>query len=369
MRNLTKTCLLGILSFFVLSNAPLMASTPFDVDLDVKLSDKATTTGIDGIITITSENTASTYSKDLISRTEANAKAENSEYPCEGTVNCKYAQNVRRGPWGEIVTTFKPGTKINIVGKDGDWYKVSYNGGIVYLHYSLVDTPTTPAYDGTRPYAYGTAKATTTKSGSSSSSSSTVAKTGNSSTKSTTTTQTTSVPASSSNKSINGPEIPDCILKGIAAAKKTKWYTTQNKCLQYAGTVAYKAGAHVSEKNSIYPHNAYTPDKTLRGKTIDKLDDAAREGILKPGMLIHVKAAYDKDPAYNPNTNAHHWFMYVGMQNGVPMFHDTLKSGSLKTADEMARIMKTGNITQSQYKNYGNIRRVSAVYDPFADQR
>ena len=41
----------------------------------------------------------------------------------------------------------------------------------------------------------------------------------------------------------------------------------------------------------------------------------------------------------------------------------------ITVADEMARIMKTGNITQSQYKNYGNIRRVSAVYDPFADQR
>ena len=304
-------------------------------------------------------------------------------YPCEGTVNCKYAQNVRNSPWGTIIATYKPGTKVNIVAKTGDWYKISFGGDdYAYLHYSLVDTPTTPAYDGPQPYAYGN---------SSKSSKQLVSGTSEDSSKSGSSTKITkTVEAQPQNKSIlsedndvsaavansnlssadiNGPEIPDCIYKGIELAKKTKWYTTKDKCLQYAGTIAYKAGAHVSSANSIYPHIAYKPDKTLRGKQIKDLEKAAKDGILLPGMLVHVKAAYDKDPAYNPNTNAHHWFMYCGMENGVPKFADTLKNGSLKTAAEMHRIMLTGNITLSQYKAYGNIRRVSAVYDPFADQR
>jgi len=279
-------------------------------------------------------------------------KAEQSLFPCEGTINCQYAQNVRKGPWGEIMTTYKPGTKVTILGREDKWYIINHNGKKAYLHVSLVDTPHTPAYDGYHPYAYD-----------------------KNDTKTNTQTATQSSPQNSETQSgsgvngINGPGIPDCILKGIEEAKKSKWFTTKDKCLQYAGTIAYKAGANVSAGNSIYPHNAYKPDKTLRGSRILDLKDAALNGTLKPGMLIHVKAAYDKDPAYNPSTNAHHWFMYVGLKDGVPMFADTQNKGNLQTIENVNRIMSGGRILLDDYKSYGNIRRVSAIYDPFADQR
>ncbi len=285
---------------------------------------------------------------------------DRASYPCEGTVNCRWKQNVRASPWGKIIGGFVPGTKVQVIGREGDWYRISYGSGFAYLHASLVDVPGVPASDGKRPSPYAKVdpvktekpikpikpNPTPTKPGSSKS------------------------PSGSLNaKDINGPDIPDCLIQGLAAAKRTTWFTTPNKCLQFAGTVAYKAGAHVSEAKSIYPHNAYKPDKTLRGSRINSLDEAALAGTLKPGMLIHVKAAYDKDPAYNPVENAHHWFVYMGLRNGIPMFADTLRDGRLQTIDEVDRNIKGGNILKEQYKPYQNIRRVSAVYDPFADQR
>ncbi len=78
----------------------------------------------------------------------------NNEYPIEGTVNCRYGQNCRTSPWGDIIAVLPPGTKVIVIGKEGDWYTIEYKGKKCYLHYSLVDTPTTPAYDGYHPYAY-----------------------------------------------------------------------------------------------------------------------------------------------------------------------------------------------------------------------
>ncbi|HNW33715.1 MAG TPA: hypothetical protein PKM25_02205 [Candidatus Ozemobacteraceae bacterium] len=164
-------------------------------------------------------------------------------------------------------------------------------------------------------------------------------------------------------------QIPECLLKGLAEAKKSVWFRTPDKCLQFAGTVAAEAGANAVKAKAIYPHLAYKADTSLRGSRINTLDTAALEGKLKPGMLIHVKVAYDKDPAYNPETNAHHWFVYMGLQNGTPMFADCLRKGRLQTIDEIDGNMKAGRALLPQYKPYGNIRRVTAVYDPFADQR
>ncbi|MDD3377165.1 MAG: hypothetical protein PHF08_06905 [Candidatus Riflebacteria bacterium] len=84
---------------------------------------------------------------------------------------------------------------------------------------------------------------------------------------------------------------------------------------------------------------------------------------------VELITGYDKDPAYNPSTNAHHWFMYVGLKDGVPMFADTQNKGNLQTIENVNRIMSGGRILLDDYKSYGNIRRVSAIYDPFADQR
>lgn len=268
-------------------------------------------------------------------------------YPCEGNVNCRWRLNVRTGPWGKIIDGFAPGTRITVVAREGDWYRIRHGNGYAFVHVSLVDIPGVPAYDGKRgsPYA-GTAEkqASTENSG-----------------------KVTTKPSADG---INGPGIPKCLLDGIEAAKKSKWFTTPNKCLQYAGTIAAGAGAKPAKADAIYPHLAYPADTTLRGAQIDSLDDAAKAGTLKPGMLIHVKVHYDVDPAYNPTNDAHHWFAYIGMnEKGTPMFADCLRQGRPQTIDEIDRNMRGGSVLKYGGGKYGYVRRVTAVHDPFADRR
>ncbi len=293
-----------------------------------------------------------------VSLTSTAIQPPTDQFPCQGNVNCKWLLNVRQGPWGKVIDGYRPGTKVEVLRQEGDWYIIKRGDGIAYVHTALIDIPGTPATQGPRQSPYETAEK---KKGNVAKKKSNIAKK----------TPAKQTPAKKSNKTggINGPEIPATLLNGLTQAKKTKWFTTKDKCLQFAGTIVYKAGAKVKQSNSIYPHLAYKPDKSLRGSRISTLGNAAKQGKLKPGMLIHVKAAYDKDPAYNPVENAHHWFVYMGMKNGVPMFADNLRKGRLQTIEEINRNMSAGRILKSKYKNYGNIRRVSAIYDPFADQR
>ena len=288
------------------------------------------------------------------------SSADGVAYPCEGNVNCHWRLNVRVGPWGKIIDGYVPGTRVQIVAREGDWYRIKYGSTYAYVHTSLVDAPGEPASDGPNasPYKTSLEKSASSKTLSTNSK----------------TAPTTSGPSNAASKTqrtggINGPQIPECLLRGLTAAKKSVWFRTSDKCLQFAGTVAAEAGAKPTKAQAIYPHLAYAADKSLRGSRISTLDNAALEEKLKPGMLIHVKVAYDKDPAYNPETNAHHWFVYMGLKNGTPMFADCLRDGRLQTIDEVDGNMKAGRALLPQYKPYSNIRRVSAVYDPFANQR
>ena len=382
----TKSALLGVLvGCSILPNNMCLAG-PFDEDTTIKGELKQSVDISSPIILDENYNLVSIASETCYYGS-INLN-DPSLYPCEGTVNCQNIQNVRASYWGNIMEHYPPGTKVTIVAKEGDWYKIKYNGngGFAYLHYSLVDTKYAPAYDGPHPYAYGDGNE----------SSASVAKRNGfgAHTKSKITTKdnfpikkpvlrkidndnddekdddnSDSPYTNLSSAEINGPEVPDILLEAIEKAKKTKWFTTKDKCLQYIGTVAYYAGAHVSKDDSIYPHNAYKADKTYRGKKIPELEKLAKQGKLLPGMLVHVKVAYDKDPAYNPSTNAHHWFMYAGLKDGVPMWCDCLRGGKLQTTDEVNRNMINGRAKLPQYASYGNIRRVTAIYDPFADQR
>ncbi len=58
--------------------------------------------------------------------------------------------NVRSGPWGEIIGTFNSGSKVEIISKQGSWYKVLYNGREAYIHSGYVATADSiaTAYDG-----------------------------------------------------------------------------------------------------------------------------------------------------------------------------------------------------------------------------
>jgi hypothetical protein len=56
-----------------------------------------------------------------------------------GYVNVNTRLNVRTGPWGKIIGKLYDGDKIKIVGRDGDWLKIKYDGGIAYVHSHYVD--------------------------------------------------------------------------------------------------------------------------------------------------------------------------------------------------------------------------------------
>ncbi len=56
-----------------------------------------------------------------------------------GFVNVNTRLNVRTGPWGTIIGKLYDGDKIKIIGREGDWYKIKYNGGIAYVHSHYVE--------------------------------------------------------------------------------------------------------------------------------------------------------------------------------------------------------------------------------------
>ncbi|MEZ7891503.1 MAG: peptidoglycan DD-metalloendopeptidase family protein [Candidatus Wallbacteria bacterium] len=53
--------------------------------------------------------------------------------------------NVRTAPWGSIIGTVSSGKKLDIIGKDGVWYKIKYNGRDAYVHSGYVATEGAPA--------------------------------------------------------------------------------------------------------------------------------------------------------------------------------------------------------------------------------
>lgn len=56
-----------------------------------------------------------------------------------GFVNVNTRLNVRTGPWGKIIGKLYDGDKLKIIGREGDWLKIRYNGGIAYVHSHYVD--------------------------------------------------------------------------------------------------------------------------------------------------------------------------------------------------------------------------------------
>ena len=68
------------------------------------------------------------------SSSAAAVSAENS-----GVVMGSYL-NVRTAPWGDIIGRLKHGQKINIIAREGDWYKIKYNGRDAYIHSGYIAT-------------------------------------------------------------------------------------------------------------------------------------------------------------------------------------------------------------------------------------
>jgi len=46
--------------------------------------------------------------------------------------------NVRVSPWGTIIGKLHDGDEVEIIGKEGDWYKIEYNGSEAYVHGAYV---------------------------------------------------------------------------------------------------------------------------------------------------------------------------------------------------------------------------------------
>ncbi len=48
--------------------------------------------------------------------------------------------NIRTGPWGKIVGWFHNNDKVKIIGRSGDWYKISHNGQTRFIHSRYVSS-------------------------------------------------------------------------------------------------------------------------------------------------------------------------------------------------------------------------------------
>lgn len=279
--------------------------------------------------------------------------------PASGMVIAKYKLNVRNAPWGEIIDGFSYGTQVEVTGCEGEWYIINYNGndGKAYVHNEFIRFGRSAKDENTTPASGQTANTTVNTT------------TANTNTNPATPSDTAAAEPTTIN-GINGPYIPAELKQGVEAAKRTQWYTTPDKCLQFAGTVAHEAGAPNTKVTYTQPQAAWPAIKTLRGYYINQLPKAVEEGKLLPGMLIHVKVHYDYDPAYNPTNDAHHWFVYMGKDaQGVPRFSDNLKASNFQTAEQVYNYMNGGSAKKYGDAKYGYNRRVTAVYDPFASER
>ena len=55
-------------------------------------------------------------------------------------VKVNTALNIRTGPWGKIVGWFHNNDKVKIIGRQGDWYKISHNGQTRFIHSRYVSS-------------------------------------------------------------------------------------------------------------------------------------------------------------------------------------------------------------------------------------
>lgn len=70
----------------------------------------------------------------------AQAAGVNAGAPLSSGVVMAAVLNVRSGPWGGIIGKMKAGSKIEIVSKEGSWYKIRFNGAEAYVHCGYIAT-------------------------------------------------------------------------------------------------------------------------------------------------------------------------------------------------------------------------------------
>ena len=72
-----------------------------------------------------------------------------------GTVQVGTSLNVRSGPWGKIIGKLGNGNQIQIVAKEGDWFKIRHGDGYAYIHSYYVSAPGHKAHQGAEPPVLG----------------------------------------------------------------------------------------------------------------------------------------------------------------------------------------------------------------------
>jgi len=120
--SLSKNCVFLLTILVVCNVVSAFASDPF-ADVDVS---------IDGTVGLNNSGSAV-----ITGQTAPPAASGNQEEI--GFVNVNTRLNVRAAPWGRIIGKLYDGDKLNIIGREGDWLKISYNGGIAYVHSHYVE--------------------------------------------------------------------------------------------------------------------------------------------------------------------------------------------------------------------------------------
>ncbi|MFZ5952670.1 MAG: SH3 domain-containing protein [Candidatus Rifleibacteriota bacterium] len=128
MRKMQKfvICLLMILPFSATSYA-VGGDNPFTVE---QLS-------IPGIVDV--ESTSGEIGSSNASAQAAEPVTNKEQKEQVGYVNVNTRLNVRTGPWGKIIGKLYDGEKLKIIGREGDWLKIRYNGGVAYVHSHYVE--------------------------------------------------------------------------------------------------------------------------------------------------------------------------------------------------------------------------------------
>ncbi|HEY9071990.1 MAG TPA: peptidoglycan DD-metalloendopeptidase family protein [Candidatus Ozemobacteraceae bacterium] len=107
----------------------------------------------------------------LIKKLEGQVKdAESAKGEITGTVEVNTRLNIRSGPWGKIIGKLSNDDKIQIVAKEGDWFKIRHGDGFAYVHSYYVNAPGYPSHRGAEPPVLGSNQSPGSSSSSSSSS-------------------------------------------------------------------------------------------------------------------------------------------------------------------------------------------------------
>lgn len=105
------------------SLVPSYGSNPF-TDVEVNIPGTAVT------------NISSNLPENAVTTTKKATAAKKEEI---GFVNVNTRLNVRNKPWGKIIGKLYDGDKLKILGREGDWLKINYEGGVAYVHSHYVE--------------------------------------------------------------------------------------------------------------------------------------------------------------------------------------------------------------------------------------